>query len=394
MNRITSNQARLGRALVQCGARERPKLCLSKCGWKSSPVLHRYFVVCWSGKSASQSAIRRAAFWFLLFWALLFVAPPGSAQVNAVDSIGLTVSDVDRSVEFFQQVLSFEKASDLEVAGAEYEHLQGIFGVRLRMVRMRLGEEFIELSEYLTPKGRPIPVDARSNDRWFQHIAIIVSDMDRAYQTLRKHKVTHASTGPQRLPDWNKNAGGIKAFYFKDPDGHALEILQFPPDKGSPKWRELAAANPDKLFLGIDHTAIVVRDTDTSLRFYRDVLGLKVVGESENYGTEQEHLNNVFGARLRITALRAANGPGIEFLEYLAPRDGRPFPLDAKANDLLHWQTKLVTREVNAVEQRVLAGRYALVSSGVVALPEGEMSFRKSFLLRDPDGHVMQLIER
>ena len=70
----------------------------------------------------------------------------------------------------------------------------------------------------------------------------------------------------------------------------------------------------------------MISDTDASLRFYRDVLGLKVVGESENYGPEQERLNNVFGARLRITSLRAASGPGVEFLEYLAPGDGRPYP--------------------------------------------------------------------
>jgi len=39
----------------------------------------------------------------------------------------------------------------------------------MRVVRLRLGEEFIELTEYLAPKGRPFPVDSRSNDRWFQH---------------------------------------------------------------------------------------------------------------------------------------------------------------------------------------------------------------------------------
>ena len=331
----------------------------------------------------------------LLAW-LLLIAPvlAQQPQVTAVDAIGLTVSDLDRSVEFFTRVLSFEKVSEVEVAGSEYEHLQGLFGVRMRIARLRLGSEFIELSEYLAPKGRPIPADSQSNDRWFQHIAIITSDLDKAYQWLRKNKVTHASSGPQRLPDWNKNAGGIKAFYFRDPDGHALEILQFPPDKGHPKWQQLAQSNPDRMFLGIDHTAIVVSDTDMSLKFYRDVLGLQVAGESENYGTEQEHLNNVFGARLRITAIRAAQGPGIEFLEYLAPRTGRAYPADAAANDLLHWQTKLVTRDVSATELRVIAGRYALVSSGVVAIPEGEMGFRKSFLVRDPDGHAMQLIEK
>jgi catechol 2,3-dioxygenase-like lactoylglutathione lyase family enzyme len=73
----------------------------------------------------------------------------------------------------------------------------------------------------------------------------------------------------------------------------------------------------------------VVADTERSLSCYRHTLGLRVVGGSENYGPEQERLNNVFGARLRITTLRAAAGPGIEFLEYLTPRDGRPAPPDA-----------------------------------------------------------------
>jgi catechol 2,3-dioxygenase-like lactoylglutathione lyase family enzyme len=264
-------------------------------------------------------------------------------MVEAVEAVGMTVADVERSVGFYSNVLSFEKVSDVKVVGSAYEQLQGVFGLRMRVVRMRLGEECIELTEFLAPRGRPIPVDSRSHDRWFQHIALIVSDMDRAYQRLRQHKVEHASSGPQRLPDWNPNAGGIQAFYFKDPDGHHLEILQFPPGKGDPKWQ----TKTDRLFLGIDHTAIVVGDTEASLKFYQDTLGLQVVGDSENYGTEQEHLNNVFGARLRITTLRAAKGPSIEFLEYLTPRDGRPMPTDAQANDLMHWQTTLVARDIS-----------------------------------------------
>lgn len=315
---------------------------------------------------------------------------PGQGLITEVAAVGMTVSDIDRAVDFYSKVLSFEKVSDVEVWGSEYEHLQGVFGLRMRVARLRLGDEFIELTEYLAPKGRPIPVDSRSHDRWFQHVAIIVSDMDRAYQWLRRHKVEHASSGPQRLPDWNTNAAGIRAFYFKDPDGHHLEILQFPPDKGDPKWRGAT----DRLFLGIDHTAIVVADTDASLKFYRDLLGLKVAGESENHGTEQEHLNNVFGARLRITGLRAASGPGIEFLEYLTPRGGRPVPADQGANDLAHWQTTLVTRDARAAAQRGLAAKHTFVSPGVVPLRERTLGFTKGFLIRDPDGHVMQVVER
>ena len=334
---------------------------------------------------------RYAVLWLLA--GLLAGSLTAQAQqiaVTAVDAVGMTVSDLDRSVEFYSDVLSFEKVSEVEVWGTEYEHLQGVFGLRMRVARLRLGNEYIELTEYLTSKGRPYPVDSRSNDHWFQHIAIIVSDMDRAYQWLRRHDVEHVSPGPQRLPDWNPNAGGIEAFYFKDPDEHVLEVLHFPSDKGDRKWHEPT----DRLFLGIDHTAIVVSDTDASLRFYRDLLGLRVVGESENYGPEQERLNNVFGARLRITALRAAQGPGIEFLEYLSPRDGRPMPLDERASDLIHWQTKLVPGELEQATAALRSATVRFVSLGAVALPEGKLGFGAGVLVRDPDGHAMQLVEK
>jgi len=312
------------------------------------------------------------------------------ALVDGVDSIGITVSDMDRTVDFYSRILTFEKVSDTEVSGDDVEHLEGVFGTRMRVVRMKLGDEFIELTEYLAPKGRPIPVDSRSNDRWFQHIAIIVSDMDKAYARLRQNKAEFASSGPQKLPDWNKNAAGISAFYFKDPDEHPVEILQFPSDKGAAKWHQPS----DKLFLGIDHTAIVVWDTDASLRFYHDLLGMRVAGESENYGTEQEHLNNVFGAHLRITALRAARGPGIELLEYLAPRDGRPFPSDERGNDIVHRHTLLLTQHADTAASQLLAHKSNFVSSGVVANHTGQLGFSKALIVRDPDGHAIEIEEK
>jgi catechol 2,3-dioxygenase-like lactoylglutathione lyase family enzyme len=327
---------------------------------------------------------------FLHFYFLIFNCPALAQLVKSVDAVGMTVSDMERSIDFFSEVLSFEKISDVEVAGSEYEQLQGVFGARMRVVRMRLGGEFIELNEYLAPQGRPIPVDSRANDRWFQHIAIVVSDMDKAYQQLRTHKVRHVSTGPQTIPTSNKAAAGIRAFYFKDPDGHNLEIIYFPPDKGDPRWQNTNG----RLFLGIDHTAIVVADTKTSLGFYRDLLGLKLAGESMNYGTEQEHLNNVEGARVHISSLRAKSGPGVEFLDYLMPRNGRPAPLDTRANDLWHWQSTLTTESAMAAAQKIRAARGKIVSPSVVEIPDKGLGFAKGFLARDPDGHGLQFVER
>ncbi|MGH7319931.1 MAG: VOC family protein [Candidatus Rokuibacteriota bacterium] len=313
---------------------------------------------------------------------------PGPA-VTAVAAVGMTVSNLERAVAFYAAVLGFERVAEVEVTGPEHERLQGLFGLRMRVARMRLGDERIELVEYLTPRGRPAPTDSRSHDGWFQHIAIIVSDMDRAYTRLRAHGVTHISSAPETLPDWNPSAGGIRAFYFRDPDGHPLELLQFPPDKGDAKWRSPG----DRLFLGIDHTAIVVRDTTRSVRCYRDGLGFRTVGESENFGPEQERLSGVFGARVRITSLRAPAGPGVEFLEYVTPTDGRAVPADTRPNDLVDTRTVLVTADAERAAALLRADPCAVASPAVVTVEERTLGFRKSFLARDPDGHAVQVIE-
>ncbi len=78
----------------------------------------------------------------------------------------------------------------------------------------------------------------------------------------------------------------------------------------------------------------------------------------------------------------------------LSPRDGRSIPSDQRANDLAHWQTRLIVRDCEAMYKSLRAGKFAFVSSGVIAVPESEMEFTKSFLVRDPDGHVMMLIEK
>ncbi len=313
---------------------------------------------------------------------LLVLAGAALAGVAAVDAIGLTVSDAARAKDFYTRVLGFAVESDVIVSGTAYEQLRGVTPLEMRVVRLRLGEERIELTQYLSPPGRRAPADGRSHDRWFQHLAIVVSDMDAAYARLRRHAVRKISPAPQRIPDWNHAAAGIRALYFKDPDGHPLELIWFPPGKGDPRWQQPGAP----LFRGIDHTAIAVADTDKSLAFYRDRLGFRVAGASENYGPEQERLNGVAGSRVRITGLRASRGPGIEFLEYLTPRDGRPYPPEARPNDLVSWNTRLVLDEQTPLE--------SIAGIPPADPPDEPLGFDRGVLLRDPDGHLLEIVER
>src|SRR6516164_9728339 len=112
--------------------------------------------------------MRKLALVFL-FLGLIHV----QAQVKKVDAISITVSNMNRSVKFYSEVLGFKKTGDDELFGKDYEELQGIFGLRMRIVRMQLGDESIELVDYLTSGGRTIPENAKSNDLIFQHLAIV-----------------------------------------------------------------------------------------------------------------------------------------------------------------------------------------------------------------------------
>ncbi len=324
----------------------------------------------------------------LILFPALFISLFTAAQVTGVETVGITVKDMDRSLKFYTGALGFKKISDTEYTGRDFEALEGIFGLNIRVARLQLGDETIELTDYLTTGGRSIPEDARSNDLIFQHIAIVVSDMDKAFAQLKKYGIEFVSTAPQTLPKTIPPAEGIRAFYFHDPDNHNLELIYFPKGKGQEKWQQKSG----KIFLGIDHTAIGVSNTENSHRFYADLLGIERKGDSWNRGIEQEHLNNVEGASLHITGYRAARGPGIEFLQYIQPGPGKPYPPDSKAEDIWHWQTTLIVKDAGELFDKLRAEKYVFISRELVRLQINGSSTR-SFIVRDPDGHALLIKE-
>jgi catechol 2,3-dioxygenase-like lactoylglutathione lyase family enzyme len=256
--------------------------------------------------------------------------------------IGFTVADLDRETDFFTKVLQFEKISDFRVVGSEYDKMQGVFNANMRIVHLKLGEQIVELTQYVSPPtGRPIPVTSSSNDAWFEHMAIVVADMDAAYQVLQDHNVQQISAHPITIPRSNAGAAGIKAVKFHDPEHHDLELIYFPPDKGNASWHKPT----NKLFLGLEHTT--VGSTDKGVVFYRDLLGLDVGGITLNRGRTQAVLDGLFNVTCLVTAMMPALAPPhIELLDYKTPPGGRPMPADTRSNDLWHWQTSLVTKDI------------------------------------------------
>jgi catechol 2,3-dioxygenase-like lactoylglutathione lyase family enzyme len=291
----------------------------------------------------------------MLLAIFMFSAAVQSATaLPRVDAVAIVVRDIGAERRFYTRAFGFTDVGSRSLPG-------------VRIDRLALGHERLELVRY-DRAGKPIPRGAHSNDRDFQHVAIIVSDMQRAWERVASAGIEPVSRAPQVLPTSNPAAGGIAAVYFRDPEGHPLELLHFPPGKGAPQWHATAP-----LFLGIDHTAIAVADSAASTRFY-EALGFAVRGHSDNYGIEQARLSGVPGAHVHIEALRFGGAPGVEFLEYVQPASHQPKE-DARPFDAIATRTVVIEPSATAA-----CGRFA----GAIPEPGG-------CLLRDPDGHYVEV---
>ena len=327
-----------------------------------------------------------------------------------LEAVSFSCSDADACAAFFCNQLGFRRLDAID-PGPEYAALVGLPCARLKLVRLALGHEGLELLEVqeLAPgqrPGRPFPDDSRSNDLWFQHICIVVRDLERASagvrQAIAAGSLQPISSAPQRLPEWNTAAANIAAFKFHTPEGHCLELLAFPPDKGDPRWHHqnhATSPDPTGLFLGIDHSAIGISDTARSCRFYNQLLGLRLGGDGVNHGPEQDGLDGLAATQVRISGHRCPSGAGIECLDYRSPGGGRAMPADLGPQDRAHGQLRLLVGDaietLQTIASRVERCGGQRVSDGVVRLaPEqaAVLGFNAGLQIADPDGHRLQLV--
>jgi catechol 2,3-dioxygenase-like lactoylglutathione lyase family enzyme len=322
-------------------------------------------------------------------FAFLLISFSVTAQIQSVEKVTITVSDVDKIKLFYTDAFGAKEIKTTVFKKNEFGALFNIndAATEVKTVLLQIGSEFIELQSFKGKniKSLPIPEDSKSNDLWFQHIAVVVPNMEKAFDAIHQKMAVFVSTAPQTLPAYLPAAAGISAFYFRDPDGHNLEVINFPKGKGNPKWQ----ADTTITFAGIDHTAIGVSNTDAQYKFYKDILGMTIGGHSENYGTEQEHLNQVFGARLWITGMQAPKGFGVEFLQYLAPPGGRKYPANSHVYDLWHWHTTVKVNDIENVYKKCVDGKFKQISKGLISFDNKEISYTKAFMVRDADGHAI-----
>src|SRR2546430_15791623 len=146
-------------------------------------------------------------------------------HIIAADHTGITVSNLERSLAFWRDVLGFEFSHSAHQAGEMAEEITGVKGVELKLAVLKApGGHKIELLEYLAPKDRK-RIDVRPCDVGSVHVALTVDDLEAVLEKIAASG-WKAAGQPQTLTV-GPNAGK-RVIYVRDPDGTTIEFMQMP----------------------------------------------------------------------------------------------------------------------------------------------------------------------
>lgn len=154
--------------------------------------------------------------------------------ITRVNHTGISVSDMDKSLTFYRDLLELEVIFDSDVP--ENERLSSVVGManaKGRVVWLRAGDTMIELWQWDNPVGRPLASDYNPSDKGVTHFALQTDNVDDLYRKVTEAGY-HANITPQDL-------GLHKTTYIKGPDDEIIEILE---DRATDEWlKELTEAS-------------------------------------------------------------------------------------------------------------------------------------------------------
>lgn len=145
--------------------------------------------------------------------------------VNRIDHVGITVSDLDRALGFYRDLLGLRVVADSTVREPEVADLLGLDSVQLRIADLDPGDgRIVELIQYVQPKGKRL--DYTSADPATAHIAFTVDDLASVRERLMDAGATIVSSRPITISDPGGSFDGATCLYVRDPDGAILELVQ------------------------------------------------------------------------------------------------------------------------------------------------------------------------
>jgi glyoxylase I family protein len=149
-----------------------------------------------------------------------------SFKIIDADHTGITVSNLERSLAFWRDVLGLEFSHGAHQKGERPEQITGVPGAELKLAVLKTptGHK-IELLEYLAPANRKNAFDLRPCDLGHVHVALTVDDLDAVLKRITESGWIAAGE-PQGLTH-GPNAGK-RVVYVRDPDGTTIEFMQMP----------------------------------------------------------------------------------------------------------------------------------------------------------------------
>jgi lactoylglutathione lyase len=146
-------------------------------------------------------------------------------RVIGADHTSFTVSNLDRSLEFYVDLLGCELVGRRDITNQYFRDIVGFPDCIVRAAWLRIpgSDHKLELFEYVKPIG--IPADTRTNNPGSSHISFYVDDLHDAFEELRSKGVRFRS--PPVDIDAGAGKGG-RALYMLDPDGITVELYQPP----------------------------------------------------------------------------------------------------------------------------------------------------------------------
>ncbi|MEO7939894.1 MAG: VOC family protein, partial [Burkholderiaceae bacterium] len=243
-----------------------------------------------------------------------------AASVARFVALRRTVADLRRAIAFYCDGLGFHRTDTGDVVD---EVPLALGAQRIVLVRRGVGSA---------------PAVAGPNVR-FQHVAIVAGDWSAAFARIQAFAPVAISVGgPQQLP---AASGGARAFKFRDPDGHPVELIAFAAGQGAACWRAQARRDAGPT-LGIDHAAISVTQADRSIAFYQG-LGFRLGARQTNRGVEQARLDGLVGSAVEVEVVALVPPdmptPHLELLAYHTPAPTRGAANAQGVADQLDWQS-------------------------------------------------------
>jgi catechol 2,3-dioxygenase-like lactoylglutathione lyase family enzyme len=144
-------------------------------------------------------------------------------KVDSMYHVGFTVSDIERSIEFYRDALGLSLYRRQQGTAEYIGRITGFPGARLEIALLRLpdGSGMLELLQYVS---HPAPATPRETNRPGNgHLCFKVTDIHAAAAELRQRGATLISDPVEVTAGIHQGAWGL---YLRDPDGFTVELFQ------------------------------------------------------------------------------------------------------------------------------------------------------------------------